>query len=67
MRTITPLSSIFTNDNKDLTGRNIKNKQMINDFLIIDDFVNVYNAKFIIFSYVILVWSMWWLGFRKSL
>ena len=38
-----------------------------NDFLIIDDFVNVYNVKFIIFSYVILVWSMWWLGFRKSL
>ena len=36
MRTITPLSSIFTNENKDLTGKNIKNKQMINDFLIID-------------------------------
>jgi uncharacterized membrane protein YhaH (DUF805 family) len=38
-----------------------------NDFFIIYDFVNVYNAKFIIFSFVILVWSIWWLGFRKSL
>ena len=37
-----------------------------NEVLIIGDFVNVYNAKFIFLTYLLLIWEIWWLGFRKS-